>query len=90
MAAIAQKTFLAPCSSAKEQQKGSGAALIHRRFQEASDALHILRGRVYCAPAQTGDPEWVGIQLSVVLSLFSLKAFEQLPVINKHAQRSNR
>lgn len=85
MAAIAQ-TF----SSAKEQQKGSGAALIHMRLQEALDALHILQGGMYCAPAQTGDREWVGIQLSVVLSLFSLQAFEQLPAINKHAQRSNR
>lgn len=95
----AQETFLAPCGSAEEQQKGSAAALIHRRLQEAwgtwdamgcRRALHILRGRAYCAPAQIGDPEWVGIQLSIVLSLFSLKASEQWPAINKHAQRRNR
>lgn len=48
LAAIAQETFLATCSSAKEQQKGSDAALIHMRFQEASGTWDAVGLR--CTP----------------------------------------
>lgn len=50
----------------------------------------LARSTVYPALAQTGDIEWVGIQLSIFLSFFFPRAFEQFTAVNKQTQKSNR
>lgn len=99
MAATSRKIFLTAYNSLKGQQKTVQKLLslirAFKRLQEplllwSPHMLHTLRGTVYRALAQGGGIEWLGIQLSIFLSVFFPKASEQFPAVNKHAQRSNR
>lgn len=82
MAATSRKIFLTAYNSLKGQRKTVQKLLslirAFKRLQEplllwSPHMLHTLRGTVYRALAQGGDIEWLGIQLSIFLSLSSLK-----------------